>query len=48
MVRGGCDVGDAFTHFVALDEASGEVFMEKGLAALYLSLISSPCAERCK
>jgi N-methylhydantoinase A len=31
MVRVGCDIGGTFTDFVVLDEASGEIFVEKGL-----------------
>jgi len=46
MVRVGCDIGGTFTDFVVLDETSGDIFVEKGLAAFYLSLIRSPCAER--
>src|SRR5947208_14201384 len=29
MVRVGCDIGGTFTDFVVLDEASGEIFVEK-------------------
>jgi N-methylhydantoinase A len=31
MVRVGCDIGGTFTDFVVLDEASGEIFVEKAL-----------------
>ncbi len=31
MVRVGCDIGGTFTDFVVLDEASGEIFVEKSL-----------------
>src|SRR5712692_9760398 len=31
MVRVGCDIGGTFTDFAILDEASGEIFVEKGL-----------------
>jgi N-methylhydantoinase A len=31
MVRVGCDIGGTFTDFAVLDEASGEIFVEKGL-----------------
>src|SRR5262249_37739770 len=31
MLRVGCDVGGTFTDFVLLDEASGEIQVEKGL-----------------
>ena len=31
MIRAGCDIGGTFTDFVVLDEASGEIFVEKSL-----------------
>jgi len=31
MVRVGCDIGGTFTDFAVLDEASGEIFVEKSL-----------------
>ena len=31
MLRVGCDIGGTFTDFVILDEASGEIFVEKSL-----------------
>ena len=31
MVRVGCDIGGTFTDFAVLDEASGEIFVEKAL-----------------
>ena len=31
MVRVGCDIGGTFTDFVVLDEATGEIFVEKAL-----------------